>query len=77
MQASLHSAGNKTLTPIDVQVFTESEFLEMLAADYENIGKEIARKHLAVQNSVTFYKLLLHAQTHGWGHEAILRTSRE
>jgi len=76
-EAALHSAGNKTMTPLDSHVMTEKEFLEMLAADYENLGKEIARKHLAVRGSSTFYKLLQRAQAHGWGHETLLRTSRK
>ena len=34
------------------------EFLEMLMVDEENLGKQIARKHLSIYNPHIFYSLL-------------------
>jgi len=47
-------------TPLDIHghVISTDEFLEMLKIDDENLGKQIARKHLSVYNSHIFYSLL-------------------
>ncbi|MBS3099879.1 nucleotidyltransferase domain-containing protein [Candidatus Pacearchaeota archaeon] len=46
--------------PLDIHghVIPTDEFLEMLKIDEENLGKQIARKHLSIYNSPIFYLLL-------------------
>jgi len=58
IQAALGSAGDKTLLELDGHAITRGEFLEMLKADYANLGKEIARNHLVIHNPCIFYALL-------------------
>ena len=58
LQAALNSAAQKSLLPIDAHIITKTEFIEMLTNDEENLGKQIARKHLAVRNHQLFYGLL-------------------
>ena len=48
----------KSLIKLDGHVITKDEFLEMLRVDYENLGKEIVRKHLVIHNPVIFYSLI-------------------
>lgn len=56
--AALKSAELRSPLPLDAHVITAAEFLEMLTNDEENLGKEIARKHLAIHNPQLFYGLL-------------------
>jgi len=58
IEAAINSAGLKSLLKLDSHVISQNEFLEMLKADEENLGKEIARKHLAVHNNQLFYAVL-------------------
>jgi predicted nucleotidyltransferase len=58
MEASLKSAGLKSFLKIDGHVITNKEFLEMLKIESENLGKQIARKHLIIYNPLIFYSLL-------------------
>lgn len=58
LETALKSSELKTILEIHGQVITKDEFLEMLKADYENLGKEIARKHLIIHNLPPFYSLL-------------------
>jgi hypothetical protein len=44
----------------------KDEFLEMLKVDYENLGKEIARKHSIVHNPAIFYSLIKEGVKHGF-----------
>lgn len=48
----------KCLKEIHLEIFTKEEFVEMLKVDYENVGKEIARKHLPLYNLSIFYNLI-------------------
>jgi predicted nucleotidyltransferase len=57
-EAVFKSMELKSLLKIHGQAITKDEFLEMLKVDYENIGKEIARKHLIIHNPVVFYSLI-------------------
>lgn len=57
-EATLRSASQKSPIPLDFHVITESEFIEMLTNDEENLGKQIARKHLVVTNPELFYGLV-------------------
>ena len=45
---------------------TGKEFVEMLTNDEENLGKQIARKHLAVHNHQLFYGLMREGMRHGF-----------
>lgn len=66
IEAALHSAAQKSLLPIDAHVITKDEFVEMLTNDEENLGKQIARKHLAVHNHQLFYSLVKEGIKHGF-----------
>lgn len=67
MEAYLKSAGLKSFLKIDGHVITSKEFLEMLKIDAENLGKQIARKHLIVYNPSIFYSLLKEGIKNGFG----------
>lgn len=58
IERAIRSAEQKSVLPIDGHVISKDEFLKMLKVDYENLGKQIARKHLAVHNIQIFYDLL-------------------
>ena len=66
VEAAFKSMEIKSLLKIEGQVITKDEFLEMLKVDYENLGKEIARKHLIVHNPVIFYSLIKGGMKHGF-----------
>ncbi|MCK5334016.1 MAG: hypothetical protein KAJ24_05860, partial [Candidatus Aenigmarchaeota archaeon] len=59
-------AKDKSLLPLDVHIITKSEFLEMLLHPSENLGKQIARNHIACHNPKTFYSLLKEGMKHGF-----------
>ncbi len=65
-ETGLHSAEQKSILPIDAHVFTKDEFVEMLVNDEENLGKQIAKKHLAVHNHQLFYDVLKEGMKHGF-----------
>lgn len=54
----LHSLNAKSILNVDGHVITSEDFLEMLKIDGENLGKQIARKHLILYNPKIFYSLL-------------------
>ena len=58
VQRGLNAAEQKSVIQLDGHVITRDEFLEMLKNDEENLGKQIARKHLAIYNIQIFYNLL-------------------
>lgn len=58
VEAVFKSMELKSLIKMDGHVITKDEFLEMLKVDYENLGREIARKHLIIHNPVIFYSLI-------------------
>ncbi len=66
VESALHSAELKTPIKLHGHVIPSHEFLEMLAIDYENVGKEIARKHLSIYNLHIFYSLLKKGILHGF-----------
>jgi len=63
---ALKDAALKSPLDIDCHVITKKEFLEMLGADADNLGKEIARKHIAVHNHQIFYALLQEGMKRGF-----------
>jgi predicted nucleotidyltransferase len=58
VEIALNSASNKTALKIDYHIITETEMQEMLKADYENLGKQIASKNLPVYNPSIFYNMI-------------------
>ena len=66
IEAVFKSMETKSILNIHGAVITKDEFLEMLKVDYENLGKEIARKHLIIHNPVIFYSLIKEGMKHGF-----------
>ena len=58
IETAIKSSELKTPLEIHSNVISKEEFLEMLKIDNENLGKQIARKHLSIYNSHIFYSLL-------------------
>ena len=58
IKAAINTAARRSLLELDCHVITQEEFLEMLKVDYENLGKQIARKNLPVCNNTIFYKII-------------------
>ena len=65
-ERALKSAKIKSLLNLDAHVITKKEFLEMLTNDEENLGKELARKHLTVHNPNIFYSIIKEGMKHGF-----------
>ena len=66
IEAAINSAKLKILPEADVHVIPKAEMIEMLTNDEENLGKQIARKHLAVHNHQIFYDLIKEGMKHGF-----------
>lgn len=62
----LESIKRKELINIDYHIITRHEFLEMLKAEEENLGKQIFRHHLAFYNPYIFYSLLIKGWENGF-----------
>ena len=58
IEAVFKSMEIKSVLNIHGHVITKDEFLKMLKADYENLSKEIAKKHLIIHNPNIFYSLI-------------------
>ncbi len=65
-ELAMKSAKLKSLLQIDAHVFTKEEMLQMLKDKYENLGKQIAYKHLAIQNPIIFYSILAEGISNGF-----------
>lgn len=66
IEAAINSAKMKTLVEIDAHVIPKAEMIEMLTSDEENLGKQIARKHLAVHNHQIFYDIVREGMKRGF-----------
>ena len=66
MEALANSAKLKSALEMDVHVIPKAEMLEMLTNRDENLGKQIARKHLAVHNHRIFYDIIKEGIKHGF-----------
>lgn len=66
IEAAINSAQLKILLEIDAHIILKTEFIEMLINDEENLGKQIARKHLVVRNHQIFYDLIKEGIKHGF-----------
>jgi predicted nucleotidyltransferase len=58
IQRALDSVELKSVVKLDGHVITKDEFLEMLRVEEENLGKQIARKHLVAYNHQIFYTIM-------------------
>ena len=65
-ELSIKSAELKSILPLDVHVITKDEMLQMLKDKHENLGKQIAYKHLAIQNPMIFYSILTEGMNNGF-----------
>ena len=54
----LETVKRREIKPIDYHIFTRNEFLEMLNADYENVGKQIYKNHLIYYGFIEYYNLI-------------------
>jgi len=68
IKIAINTAKNRSLLDIDAHIITEDEFMQMLLADYENLGKEIARKNLPIHNINIFYKIIRKGMKHGFAY---------
>jgi len=57
-QLAIKSIELKSILPLDIHVITKDEMLQMLKDKYENLGKQISYKHLAIQNPIIFYSII-------------------
>lgn len=66
VEAAINSARLKLLVETDIHVIPRAEMAEMLANGEENLGKQIARKHIAVHNHRIFYDIVREGMKHGF-----------
>ncbi|MBS3128854.1 nucleotidyltransferase domain-containing protein [Candidatus Woesearchaeota archaeon] len=66
IEAAINSAKSKSPLNLDIHVIPKKEMIEMLTHDEENLGKQIARKHLAVHNHRIFYDIIKEGMKHGF-----------
>ncbi|MBI2574866.1 nucleotidyltransferase domain-containing protein [Candidatus Woesearchaeota archaeon] len=66
IDALANSAKLKSVLEMDVHVIPRAEMIEMLTDKGENLGKQIARKHLAVYNQRIFYEIIKEGIKHGF-----------
>ena len=66
IEAMVNSAKLKSVLEMDVHVIPITEMIEMLTMKEENLGKQIARKHLAIYNHRIFYEIIKVGMKHGF-----------
>ena len=54
----LETVKRREIKPIDYHVFTRNEFLEMLKAEYENVGKQIYKNNLIYYGFIEYCNLI-------------------
>ena len=54
----LETVKRREIKPIDYHIFTRNEFLEMLKADYENVGKQIYKNNLIYYGFIEYCNLI-------------------
>ena len=64
--ACINSAKQKAPLEIDAHVIPKAEMMEMLVGKEENLGKQIARKHLAMRNHQIFYSIIKEGMERGF-----------
>ena len=65
-ELSMTSAELKSILKIDAHIITKDEMLQMLKDKHENLGKQIAYKHLAIHNPMIFYSILKEGMNNGF-----------
>ena len=65
-ELSMKSAELKSILQIDSHIITKDEMLQMLKDKHENLGKQIAYKHLAIHNPAIFYSILQEGMNNGF-----------
>ena len=65
IEALANSARLKSTLEVDIHVIPKPEMIEMLVNKEENLGKQIARKHLVVYNHRIFYEIIKEGIKHG------------
>ena len=66
IEAAVNSAKLKSPVGIDAHVISKEEMIKMLTDKEENLGKQIARKHLAAYNNQIFYEIVKEGIKHGF-----------
>lgn len=66
IEKEISDAKLKSLLDLDIHIMKESEFIQMLLADYENLGKEIARKNCPLHNIDIFYSMIDKGRKNGF-----------
>lgn len=66
IEALANSAKLKSTLEMDIHVIPRSEMIEMLTNKEENLGKQIARKHLAIYSHKIFYEIIKEGIKHGF-----------
>ena len=54
----VETAKRREILPLDCHIFDKTEFLEMLSADFENLGKQIIKSHLIYYGFITYCNLI-------------------
>ena len=62
----MESVSLRELVDIHYDLFTTSEFIEMLLIGKTNVGKEIAYNHMIVYGNEIYYQLIEEAHKHGY-----------
>ncbi len=62
----MKSAELKSILQLDVHIITKDEMLQMLKDKHENLGKQIAYKHIVIQNPMIFYSILAEGINNGF-----------
>ena len=65
-ELAMTSAERKSLLQIDAHVINKDEMLQMLKDKHQNLGKQIAYKHLVIQNPAIFYSILQEGINNGF-----------
>lgn len=65
-ELSMKSAKLKSILQIDAHIILKDEMLQMLKDKHENLGKQIAYKHLAIYNPMIFYSILQEGMNSGF-----------
>lgn len=55
----LETIKRREIKPIDYHIFTRNEFLEMLKADYENVGKQIYKNNIVYYGFIEYYNIMM------------------
>ena len=66
IEAAVNNAKLKSPVEMDAHIIPKAQMIEMLTNDEENLGKQIARKHLAVHNHLIFYEIIKEGMKHGF-----------